>query len=102
MTFGKLKRDIKKLSKIVKLPDGNYSKEDDEFIKNIIIRFREFMTYLSSANQSEFEKSAKKYNSNLNDLIATIERFIPIIQTEYNKKQFKSIKKRGSTWDKMR
>lgn len=35
MTFGKLKRKIAKLNEIIKLPTGDYSKEDDNLINEI-------------------------------------------------------------------
>ncbi len=100
MAFGKLKRKIKNLDGIVKLPDGNYSKEDDKFIKEIIIEFREFMTLLSQGNRDEFEEVAKNYKENLNNLITSINGFTPFIQKRYNKIQIKQIRKRGSAWDK--
>jgi len=100
MTFGKLKHKIKKLDRIVKLPDGNYSKEDGKFIKEIIIEFREFMALLSQGSRDEFEEVAINYKKNLNNLITSINVFIPFIQKRYNKVQFNQIKKRGSAWDK--
>lgn len=103
MTFGKLKRDIKKLNKIVKQSDGSYSQEDDEFIKDIIRKFREFMKYLSPENRQEFKTYAQNYKAKLKDLINCINGYIPLIQPRYNKAQFKEIRKsKRMGWRKKR
>lgn len=98
MIFSKLKIKIKKLNSIIKLPNGNYSEDDDKLIKEIIREFREFMIYLSKENRDDFENSVKNYKSNLNDLINIINRFISLIQSRYNEAQFKRIKQRKSAW----
>ncbi|NQT67382.1 MAG: hypothetical protein HQ569_07395 [Actinobacteria bacterium] len=99
MTFGKLKREIKKLGEIRKLSTGKYSEKDDIFIKSIIREFREYMKYLSPENREEFENYAKDYKSNLPKLIDCMNAFIPIVQPRYNESQRKNLRiKRINVW----
>jgi hypothetical protein len=46
-----IKDRIGKLKTIAKLPTGQYSEDDDNFIKDTVTKFRESIIYLSKANQ---------------------------------------------------
>ena len=78
-----IKYRIIRLKNLIKLPTGNFSEEDDNFIKETIIRFRESMIDLSRAKKDEFEEKAKNYKKNLNGLIATMEGLLQFIKSKY-------------------
>ncbi len=77
-----IKDRISKLKTITKLPTGQYLEDDDNFIKDTITKFRGFIIYLSKANQDEFEKKAKNYTNNLNDLIVKMESLLQFLQAK--------------------
>ncbi len=78
-----IKYRIIMLKNLIKPPTGNFSEEDDNFIKETIIKFRESMINLSKAKQEEFEVKAKNYKKNLNGLIAAMEGLLQFIKSKY-------------------
>jgi len=85
-----IKDRISKLKTIAKLPTGQYSEDDDNFIKDTITKFRESIIYLSEANQDEFEEKAKNYTQNLNECIIKMENLLQFIQAKCTGKNRKT------------
>jgi len=87
MHIRKFEEDIEKMKTFLKSPIGEYSDEDDLFINNFIIKFRELIKLLSIANQQDFEKVTKEYKNNLKNLINKSETLLNLVKPIYGKRR---------------
>jgi hypothetical protein len=102
MTVQEFIYDLKKIKTFKKLPDDQYADKDDAFVRNFIIKFREFIKPLSSENRQEFEKGAKNYQKNLSRFIKISEAMLKEVEPIYNKRMYDDTRRRKSDWHKKR
>ncbi len=100
MEINELEYDLKRMKSFKKSDDDKYSDKDDAFVRNFIIKFREFIRPLSEENRKEFEKVAKNYNKHLSRFIKTSETLLQEVEPFYDRRMHDDVRIRKSNWHK--
>ena len=100
MEISEFEYDLKKMKSFKKSADDKYPDKDEAFIKNFIIKFREFIRPLSLENRKKFEKSAKDYTNDLSIFIKTSEKLLKEIEPVYDRRMHDDVRRRKSNWHK--
>ena len=100
MEISEFEYDLKRIKSFKKSADDKYPDKDDAFIRNFIIKFREFIRPLSQDNRKEFEKVAKDYASHLSRFIKTSETLLKEADPIYDRRMHDDVRRRKSNWHK--
>ena len=100
MEISEFEYDLKRMKSFKKSADDQYSDKDDAFVRNFIIKFREFIRPLSQENRKEFEKVAKDNNKHLSRFIKTSEKLLKEVEPIYNRRMHDDVRRRKSNWHK--
>jgi hypothetical protein len=100
MEISELEYDLKRMKSFKKSDDDKYADKDDAFVRNFIIKFREFIRPLSAENRKEFEKVSKNFNKNLSRFIRTSETLLQEAEPIYDRIMHDDVRRRKSNWHK--